>query len=109
MSAEQLRSAAGVAQIGSSEIDALRNGQNPANIGRRIDPHPELTGGNPLSDHNQIFAAAAYLSLLQKQGGSMDMAIRLYNGGANGGGALNDPQYMEKHANALAIFDSFGL
>jgi hypothetical protein len=109
MTVAQLRNAAGVAQIGKTEIDALREGRAPAN-GSSIPTHPELTA-DYLSEQNQVYGAAAYLRYIldNLSGGDMTRAVGIYNGGPNAGGGLNDPAYIQKHQEALSIFDSLGI
>ena len=67
---------------------------DPNTFGELAKNHPELRGLDPMSEEGQIMGAAFLLKEAHDKAGNWDGALALYNGGMNGGGHLNDPNYL---------------
>ena len=82
VSIDDMKKAGGLMQLGAAEFSETQA------------KHPELKGLDPFSTEGQIMGTAFRLKDLKDKSGSWDGALTMYNGGENGGGKLNDPNYL---------------
>jgi hypothetical protein len=96
VSIDAMKNAGGLMQLSSADFDLAKA------------KHPELNGLDPSSTEGQIMGTAFRLKDLKDKSGSWDGALTMYNGGENGNGHLNDPNYVTRVNEYQAIIQQGG-